>query len=126
MRHALKYSGWWLAGGCVLVAVVVGGSLAPSGIDELPLPSDKINHLLAYFVLMIWFGGIYRNAVHWRVAVALTALGIALEWLQQLGGARQGDVMDFLANSGGVLLGLVASALIPGGWCRHAERLFGH
>ena len=106
-----------------MVLCVIGGSLTPSDSINVELTSDKLVHVLAYFAMMAWFGGLYRRSSHWRIALALCFLGIALEWLQQLGGARQGDLADVLANTTGIALGLVPGVLISGGWCRYAERI---
>jgi glycopeptide antibiotics resistance protein len=50
----------------------------------------------------------------WRLAVAIVLLGIGIELLQGLTPNRQPDVLDALANSGGVLLGWLAARLLPG------------
>ena len=107
----------------VLVSMVIVGSLSTADVPGPPLPSDKLVHTFAYFTLMAWFGGVYHRSAHWRVALALCLLGIALEVLQALGGVRQGDLFDVLANSVGIVIGVVPGFLIPGGWCRHAERI---
>jgi VanZ family protein len=96
--------GWFLAG-LALVAAVVWLSLVP-----LPSPpvahADKIEHLGTYGTLMLWFsqlgGPARRRAV---TAVALVALGVGIELLQDLTPYRMMDPLDMLANAVGVALG---------------------
>ncbi|MEL7450540.1 MAG: hypothetical protein AAFN78_15105 [Pseudomonadota bacterium] len=123
IRNTLHFSPWWFAGGMGLVLLVVVGSLYTADVPGPPLPSDKLVHTFCYFVLMAWFGGVYQRSAHWRVALALCLLGVVLEGLQALGGVRQGDLLDALANSVGIVIGMVPGLLIPGGWCRYAERI---
>ncbi len=98
----LRYFPVWLSIGWLLVAAVVALSLLP-GVPAVG-PSDKINHLLAYAVLMSWFGGLYPRQRHVTIAVWLVLLGIILEGLQALTGYRSMEVMDAAVNSAGVML----------------------
>ena len=70
---------------------------------------DKINHLLAYGVLMGWFGQLLAG---WRkqvlCALALIALGISMEFLQGMTPYRFFDWQDAIANCLGVGFGLTA------------------
>lgn len=115
----LRYTGWWLAAGVVLVAIVVAGSLAPSrGVDLSG--GDKMLHLIAYLGLALWFGGVYRPARYPLVATALIALGLVLEVIQSHVG-RSMEVADMVANAAGVLGGIGLSRLAPGSWCQWVE-----
>ena len=107
--HALRWQPAWLAAGWLLVAAVVYLSLTPAP-PEVDLPQgDKFAHVLAYAVLMFWFSQLYEGS-RTRVLIALgfVCLGIVLEWLQGVGGARAFEVQDMIANAGGVALGWVA------------------
>jgi VanZ family protein len=70
--------------------------------------------VLAYGLLMFWFSQIYLSeklrAAH---AALFLAMGVALEVLQGLSGAREYDVVDMLANAAGVLAGWLAARLLP-------------
>jgi VanZ family protein len=96
--------GWFLAG-LALVAAVLWLSLVP-----LPSPpvahADKVEHLGTYGALMLWFaqlgGQARRRAV---TAAALVALGVGIEFLQDLTPYRMMDPLDMLANAAGVALG---------------------
>ena len=69
---------------------------------------DKLEHLVSYGTLMFWWAQLYPSfRDRLRLAIALVLLGILIEWLQGFTPARQSDVFDALANTGGVLMGWV-------------------
>jgi len=107
----LNFRSAWLAGGWLLVALVVYLSLTPHPPESLSLPfpyADKLGHGLAYASLSLWFCQIYQQArLRAAVIVALIALGITLEFLQGLSDYRTFEVADMVANSIGALLGLL-------------------
>ena len=93
-----------LIGWGMVVAVVVL-SLMPIEVD-LSEGRDKWSHLIAYGGLMFWFGWLYPKAMRqFQIALALIAMGVALEFLQRETGYRSFDLADMAANSVGVLLG---------------------
>jgi VanZ family protein len=70
--------------------------------------SDKLGHFLAYAVLSIAFSIIIRQRLSlWWVLFGLIAFGILMEYLQGLTGYRYADPEDALANSIGVVFGLL-------------------
>ena len=105
----LKRRALWLAGGWLLVCVVVALSLWPRlprvdiGLDHL----DKIGHALAYASLMAWFGFIYQKRSHAVVFVLLVALGALLEAAQYALGYRMFELVDLAANTLGITIGLL-------------------
>lgn len=107
----LNYRRAWLAGGWLLVGLVVYLSLTPHPpeLSSLLFPhADKLEHGFAYASLSLWFCQIYLSGRHRAVlAVALIGLGIGVEFLQGLSGYRMFEVADMLANSFGVLLGFL-------------------
>lgn len=67
---------------------------------------DKLEHLLAYAGLMLWFCQVYvTRAARIGTMVGLVALGVCIEILQGLGGYRYFEYTDMLANTAGVLTG---------------------
>jgi VanZ family protein len=67
--------------------------------------ADKLEHLLAYGMLMYWWGMVQPpRRVNWATALAL--LGLALEWAQSLTAYRVMEWPDALANLAGVALAL--------------------
>lgn len=93
--------------GWCLVALVVVLSLIPT--PTVPpvteTVDDKIAHCLAYAVVMAWFAVVAPRTSWWRLAAAVIALGIALEFCQGLLPYRTASFADALANTLGVVIG---------------------
>ena len=92
--------GWF---GIVLLLYL---SLTPQP-PEIPVEQgDKIGHSLAYAVLMFWWAQLLvRAGERRRLALALIALGIAIEYVQRWTGWRTFDYFDMLADVVGVTIG---------------------
>jgi len=74
--------------------------------DPLSLPfADKLAHALAFLWLMWWFAQLTGRGRWLRVALALVALGVSIEFLQRWGGVRHFEVADMLADALGVGVG---------------------
>lgn len=100
---------WWFIGaGLVLLVVylsVVDMSLPQVGLRYF----DKLNHLLAYGLLMGWFGQLVEKWSHRLITFAVLAgLGVALEFVQGALPNRWFDWHDALANLLGILIATVA------------------
>ena len=63
---------------------------------------------------MFWFCQVYASRqarlVH---GVGFLVMGVGLEFLQGMSGAREYDVVDMLANAAGVASGWLAARLLP-------------
>lgn len=103
---SLRHRTLWLATGWLLVCAVVFLTLIPDPPDMGAMGvSDKLAHTTAYLAMMGWFMQIYhlpRKRIH--TGILLIAMGIVLEFLQGVQGARVMEVADMVANSAGVLL----------------------
>jgi len=97
---------WWLA---VLVVIVVSLIPPPPLPMYMPKHGDKIEHLLAYAVLAAAAVQVWRPGRPLLLAgLGLVLMGVALEFAQgALTATRQADPFDALANTVGVLLGLL-------------------
>ena len=118
----LRHSALWLAASAGWLGLVVWGSLQTS--VDLPVPGgvDKVEHFGAYAFLMVWFGGMVAKSRYLGIALGLLALGLAMEVGQFLMAAgRQADPYDMAANATGVVLGLLASRWVTGGWTPRVE-----
>jgi VanZ family protein len=96
---------WFGLAYCLLLAVAIL-SLTPA------VPnvggSDKLGHFLVYAVLSIAFSLIIRQRkTLWRILFGLISFGILMECLQGLTAYRYADPEDALANSVGVVFGLL-------------------
>lgn len=103
----LVYFKFWMFTGFALIALVVYLSLtsSPVGMPDIKM-GDKLGHLMAYGVLMAWFGQLYplsSNQVWWFIGFCL--MGVGLEVLQGLGGDRYFEYADMLANTMGAAIG---------------------
>jgi VanZ family protein len=105
----LRWLKLWLATGWLLIAAVVYLSLTPAP-PKMDVPvGDKIGHVVAYSVLMFWFTQIYyERRSRMLIALGFVLLGISLEYLQGLGGDRQFEVTDMIANTAGVAIGWIS------------------
>jgi VanZ family protein len=119
----LRYPRVWWTLGWLLVAGVAAGSLMPASYVTEISSSDKLLHTLTYFILMIWFAGLYRREQHWVVAMLLFALGLALDLAQATTDSRSFDLADVAANAGGILVAFALAWFLLAGWCRRVEQL---
>ena len=70
--------------------------------------SDKLGHFLAYAALSVGFSVIVRQRkTLWWILFGLISFGVLMEYLQGLTGYRYADPEDALANSAGVVFGLL-------------------
>jgi len=105
MQRFPRYRRVWLLLGWGMVAAVVVLSLIPMDAD-LGEGRDKLAHFAAYGSLTFWFVIMVRGrARQVGVAVAFTAMGVALEFLQGMTGYRDFEVADMLANAIGAAVG---------------------
>lgn len=118
----LRFPKLWSLLGWLLLAGVVVGSLIPGQALEPIRVSDKILHAGAYFVLMVWFAGLYRQTLYPFIAAVLLAVGIGLDLLQGLTETRSFDWFDVAMNGAGIVAGLALSWLLLGGWCQRLEQ----
>ena len=98
----LRYFNLWLSLGCLMVFTVCYLSLtsSPPKLDVDFKYIDKIEHWLAYFVLMIWFSQLYKSVrTRFFYLLFFILMGVALEVLQGLGGIRFFEYSDMLANT---------------------------
>jgi VanZ family protein len=71
---------------------------------------DKLQHLIAYASLMLWFAQVQNGRTERRItALLLVAMGIALELAQGLTDYRSLSSADMAANTAGVALGWLAA-----------------
>jgi VanZ family protein len=113
--------GIWIFGW--LLAITLSLVRPPSIGLDVP-DSDKLGHLLAYFTLSAWAVMVFATRrAQWLAALALVALGVGMEFAQ---GAftdyRMQDPRDALANTVGVLLGLVIARARMQGWLQALAR----
>ena len=125
----LHYARAWRAASLALLLAVFVATLMPAvwfWSDRVELSRwlggvDKWAHFFAFFVLALWFAGLYRRRSYWRVAVGLIAFGVLIELCQRAVGYRSAEWLDVVADALGVIAGLAVALLGVGGWSRQVE-----
>ena len=123
----LRFPRLWLSLGWLAIALAIVVCLLPS--NRLPQPpnlSDKSEHFLCYLLLSCWFAGIYPRARYWIIGIGLLVMGVLIEFAQgAMGLGRQADAHDVLANSTGIVAGLLVCWWGLGSWTQRVEALVG-
>jgi hypothetical protein len=109
-RDGLVFRGLWWTAGLAAVAGLIVLSLVP---EPPGLPGDRngwVAHTMAYALLMGWFCRLLAPGGPRAVAaIALCALGVAIEFAQGATGYRSFDTWDMAADALGVAIGALAS-----------------
>jgi VanZ family protein len=106
----LRYFKLWLIFGWLLVFAVCYLSLTatPPKFDITFEHIDKLEHMLAYIMLMGWFAQLYQTKQsRLFYSFFFILLGVVIEILQGMGQTRLFEYSDMLANTTGVLLALL-------------------
>ncbi|MBB5014703.1 VanZ family protein [Rehaibacterium terrae] len=122
--RALRRPRLWLALWLAMVATVIVVSLAPPPPVPQAIPgSDKLGHVLAYFLLMAGAVQLFASrAALLAIAVWLAALGLGLEFAQgALTASRRFELLDALANTAGVLAGLALAHTPAARWLQRFD-----
>jgi len=107
----------WLGVWCFGWLLCIALSMLPAPQIPADVPEgDKIGHFLAYALLAAWAVWLFRDARgHRRAALALFALGVAIEIAQgTLTDNRMMDARDGIADFAGVLAGWWLASRRPG------------
>ncbi|MBL8386989.1 MAG: VanZ family protein [Hydrogenophaga sp.] len=108
LSHAFKVVFW-----CLVAAV---GVLSLMPVDRLPEQIfdiwDKAQHATGFAGLAGFARLGYPRTPTWRIVVGLLFYGALIEVAQAATGWRTGDVLDWLADSTGIGLGLALAAVI--------------
>ena len=100
----------------VSLAFTRGGELAAMELR------DKLEHLVVYAALALWFTGLVQRRRYWTVVLGLAALGLTLEYLQfAMHRGRMGDPWDMAANLLGIAAGVTLAVTRTGGWAPKVE-----
>lgn len=119
----LRFPWVWLILGWLMVAAVCVGSLLPGSSLPVVRIEDKLLHAGSYFLLMLWFAGVYEKRRHMVLALVLVLLGLSLDVIQGGLSSRSFELLDVLANTIGIAVAWGLSSWLLGGWCLRVERL---
>lgn len=102
----LRYLNLWISVGWMLILLVCYLSLTsrPPDLNIEIENIDKLNHFLAYFVLMGWFAQIYKTKrSRFKFVLFFILMGVTLEIMQGFSQVRSFEYSDMLANTTGVM-----------------------
>jgi len=111
IRYSLKaiHSHWLLLTGGILAAITLLSLWPLPNLPEFP-GTDKTHHFIAY-ALLILPTAIRQPKYYWLIGLGMIGYGGFIELIQPYVN-RYGEWLDFLANMGGVALGLGLGAVI--------------
>lgn len=123
MRPRLNHWLFWYVCGFAIVLAVLVTCLMPA--QDMPSVNfnDKLEHLVAYLCLAVWFGGLLQPQNYFHLFLCLLALGGGIEIAQgmmQVG--RHAEWNDFFADALGALAGLLLCLAGLRHWASWIER----
>ena len=92
----------------VLLALFLYLGLTPSPEKSVPMFNDKLMHFSGYFVAALSISFAHPTRSLWLRAIFLIVFSIAIEIGQHFMPPRSFDVFDIVANSMGVVIGMVS------------------
>lgn len=112
----LRHERIWTLIGLGFVLVVVYLSLTPEPPDASRILDVKAGHFAAYAWLMLWFAQIHAtHRTRFAIAIALVAMGVALEYIQGTTTYRTFAYADMIDNTLGVIAGWTLASTRLGG-----------
>jgi VanZ family protein len=102
----LSHRRTWIALGVTIIATIWILSLIPNPPQIGFEGEDKVGHVVAYCVMMLWWSQIlirFRDRL--MIAAAFVTMGILIEFVQGWTGWRTFEVADMIADTIGVALG---------------------
>lgn len=125
----LRYARRWRVASFFLLLFVLASTLMPvmwfwpdrRGLLTWFIGVDKWLHGITFVCLALWFTGQYRQESYWRIGVGLIAFGMLIEACQRLVTYRSADWFDIVANTIGIVTGLLIAMTGPGGWSLRVE-----
>ncbi|MEJ2257194.1 MAG: VanZ family protein [Woeseiaceae bacterium] len=127
----LQHASLWRVLSIVLLLVVLAGTLTPTfWLDNrakalsLFAHTDKWLHGLTFAFLALWFGGLVARHRYWVIALGLFAFGLVVEGCQLLVRYRMAEWLDVVANTVGIVGGLLVAAAGVGGWALWLEERY--
>lgn len=110
----------------MLLAVVLGLSLIPYTGPDLPVTfADKVAHMLAFTVLIVWFSAVVPQSRWPSLFGLLLTYGVFIEVLQFFTGYRVMEWGDIVADAVGLTVGWVMNTAGLANWANWVERLLG-
>lgn len=127
---SLRYHRRWQIAGTIVLLGVFAATLIPAFwlwptfTRGTLFEFDKWLHGITFLFLAVWFSGQYSRDRYVRIGTGLFAFGIIIELCQRMVSYRTAELMDLLADTVGIVIGLAIAVIGAGGWSlRFEERL---
>lgn len=124
--QAYHYARLWLTLGLFMLLVIIVLSLI--AIDQSMISFsylDKVEHFIAWGMMMFWFVSLYPRRGLVLLAILLT-LSLGVELAQALTTWRQGSAGDLIANFLGLLAGWAIARATGGRLLRYLDKWLYH
>jgi VanZ family protein len=90
-----------------VIGIIILSLLPPANMNYQLYGNDKIGHHFAYAILSLNSMLVFQRWPKWLLIFTMIGFGIFLEFGQALIPGRQPSIYDALANTSGVILGIV-------------------
>ena len=123
----LRYAHRWQLAGIVILSLVFLSAVIPSFWPDDPqfqpwlIDADKLLHAVTFVFLAAWFAGQYRPGSYWRIGAGLMAFGALIEIAQRFISYRSAEWFDLVADTLGIVVGLLIATAGLGGWSLRFE-----
>lgn len=124
MLRDLRFKYVWLTGGWMAIIAALIVCLVPGKYVEVANLNDKVEHAAGFMLLALWFCGIFVRRRYWLIAIGFILFGAVIEVLQgAMNWGRHADVLDWCADSAGVIVGVLLSLTPLQNWPRWLEAI---
>ncbi len=125
----LRFAARWRSASIVLLLFVLAAALSPvfwfwddkAGGLRWFENTDKWLHGMTFFVLTVWFSGMFPKRRYALMALGLLGFGLVIEACQYSVSYRTADWFDVGANATGIIIGMAIAFAGAGGWCQRVE-----
>jgi len=90
----------------VIIGITILSLMPPSSSVEIKL-NDKVGHFIAYCVFMLNLGLLVKSKRYFFAALSIIAFSCSMEFIQGFVPGRTVSWLDVLANSIGVVIGIL-------------------
>ena len=128
----LRYAHRWQLAGIVILSLVFASALIPSiwpddrQFQPWLVDADKLMHTVTFVFLAVWFSGQFRPRSYWRIGAGLIAFGALIELAQRFISYRSAEWLDLVADTLGIVVGLLIATAGLGGWSLRLEHWCAH
>ena len=121
----LSHRRTWIALGVTIIAAIWILSLIPNPPQIGFEGEDKVGHVVAYGVMMLWWSQILiRSRDRLIIAAAFVTMGVLIEFVQRWTGWRTFEVADMIADAIGVAFGWCIACTPAGSILARFESVF--